>query len=282
MSTLEFIEKRKVSQLLNKGGYVLDFTNKTYQQFILEKTRIDLYSKYGQSKGKNLEAIIINENDILVGKLLLELLKYMQQDIDWVNDNNRKLFNECIQIGNKLIGRKTKITEPQSKTQKTSFDSPKYLDELKSLSNSTDTPQARGYAFEKFLNELFKANKFESRGPFKIAGEQIDGSFVLKNDIYLLEAKWTSKPIDKADLIIFNNKVTSKSGFTRGLFISYSGYTEGAINTLSNGTVVNIILMTVQELAVSLERNISLNDLLWEKVRALAEEGRYYKDIMKL
>ena len=83
-------------------------------------------------------------------------------------------------------------------------------------------------------------------------------------------------------LIIFNNKVSSKSSNTRGLFVSYSGYTTEAINTLSNGTTVNIILMTVQELAISFERNMPLKDVLWAKARALDEEGNYYKNIMGL
>ncbi len=33
--------------------------------------------------------------------------------------------------------------------------------------------------------------------------------FVLRNDIYLLEAKWTNKPTEKSDLVVFNEKVSS-------------------------------------------------------------------------
>jgi len=285
MSTLDFIEKRNISQLLNRGGYVLDFTDAKYKQFVIEKTGIDLHSKYGLSKGKNLEAIITNENDITVGKLLLELLRYMQA-IGWVNEKNLTLFNDCVKIGNKLIGREIKITVPkqiqtQAQVAETTFDFQKYLEGLKSLINFTDTPQSRGYAFEKYLNELFKANKLKPKGAFKIQGEQIDGSFVLRNDIYLLEAKWVSEQINKANLVVFNNKVSSKSGFTRGLFISYSGYTEEALNTLSNGITVNIILMTVQELYMSLESKMQLDEILWKKARALAEEGKYYKNVFE-
>ena len=284
MAKLDFIEKRKIKQLLNNGGYVLDFTNASYQEFVFEKTGFDLYSKYGLSKGKNLEAIVSNEDDIIVGKLLLELLRYMK-DINEVNNSNRNLFDECVQIGNKLIGKESKVTMPkqaQSQDTKPSFNFKKYSDKLMSLSSSTYTPQNRGYAFEKYLNELFKANELEPRESFKIVGEQIDGSFVLRNTVYLLEAKWTSKQIDKADLVVFNNKVSSKSSNTRGLFVSYSDYTTEAINTLSSGIIVNIILMTVQELAISLERNIPLTDILWKKARALDEEGKYYKHIMEL
>jgi len=284
MNKLDFIEKRKISQLLNDGGYVLDFTNATYQQFIVEKTSSDLYEKYGMSKGKNLEAIVSNESDTTVGKLLLELLRYMQT-FGFVNDNNRVLFNECVEIGNKLIGRKN--IQPISETIKTeipkpSFDFSKHLSELTSLSSSEDTPQARGYAFEKYLNALFTANGLEPRSAFRITGEQIDGSFVLKDEVYLLEAKWTSKKIDKADLVIFKDKVSTKSPFTRGLFISYSGYTDEALHTFSKGTQINIILMTVQELAISMERRMPLVEAIWKKFRALAEEGNFNKTVFEM
>ena len=284
MATLDYIERQKIKRLLNNGGYVLDFTNASYREFVIEKTGSDLYSIYGLSKGKNLEAIVSNENNIIVGKLLIELLKYMNA-MNMVNDSNRNLFDECVQIGNKLIGRETKTATPkqaQSQTQQTGtvFNFKKHLEELQLLSNSIDTPQSRGYAFEKYLNGLFKANGLEPRESFKIEGEQIDGSFVLRNTVYLLEAKWTSKLIDKANLVVFNNKVSSKSSNTRGLFVSYSDYTKEAINTLSSGTTVNIILMTVQELAISLERKIHLKDVLWAKARALDEEGKFYKSII--
>jgi len=284
MNKLGFIEKRKISQLLNDSGYVLDFTNATYAQFIYEKTGADLYSKYGMSKGKNLEAIVSNESDAVVGKLLLELLQYMQF-INKVNNGNRMLFNECVELGNRLIGRKNNTSNSNSskiEVPKPLFDFSKYLSELTALTSFKDTPQARGHVFEKYLKNLFTASALEPRSAFKITGEQIDGSFVLKNEVYLLEAKWTSKKTDKADLVIFKEKVSTKSTFTRGLFISYSGYTAEALDTFSKGTQINIVLMTVEELAVSMQRNMLLSDVIWRKVRALAEEGNFNKTVFEM
>jgi hypothetical protein len=57
-------------------------------------------------------------------------------------------------------------------------------------------PQGRGYAFEKFLQELFTAFQLNPRSPFKILGEQIDGSLELDKEIYLIEAKWQNAPVD--------------------------------------------------------------------------------------
>jgi hypothetical protein len=284
MSKLDFIDKEKISRLLNNGGYVLDFTNAKYGQFIFEKTGVDLYAKYGMSKGKNLEAIILNENNIVVGKLLLELLRYMRA-INMVNEKNCALFDECTQIGNRLIGRKVPPTVSKTlkkEPQKSSFDFSKYLSKLVELSYSEDTPQARGFAFEKYLATLFTDSGLEPRNAFRIMGEQIDGSFVLRDDIYLLEAKWTSKKTEKSDLVIFKEKVSTKSTFTRGLFVSYSGYTEEAIETLSKGTQINIILMTVEELVISMQRNIPLSEVIWKKVRALAEEGNFNKSVFEM
>lgn len=284
MAKLDFIEKQKIDSLFNNGGYVLNFTNAKYGQFIIEKTGLDLYRKYGMSKGKNLAAIVSNEGDIVVGKLILELLRYMQE-LKMVNHENTALFSECAELGNRLIGRHGMVklrTSEKQPTDVNTFDYTKCLSELIQLSSSQDTPQSRGYALEKYLNSLFKASGLDPRSAFKIEGEQIDGSFVLKDDVYLLEAKWTNKLTDKADLVVFNNKVSSKSGFTRGLFISFSGYTDGALNTLANGTTVNIILMTVQEIAISLQRNQPLAVLLWKKVRALAEEGNFYKSLYEM
>jgi len=39
---LDFLERKKISQLFNSGGYVLDFANMSYGIFILEKTGYDL------------------------------------------------------------------------------------------------------------------------------------------------------------------------------------------------------------------------------------------------
>ena len=45
-------------------------------------------------------------------------------------------------------------------------------------------PHPRGYAFQDFLNKLFTAYGLEPRKPFRLTGEQIDGSFVLENETY--------------------------------------------------------------------------------------------------
>lgn len=287
MAKLDFIERDYFERLFGMStGYVLDFSNRTFQEFVHSVMDIDIYKEYpGLSKAKILRAIIYDYNDVTVGKLLLELLRYMQAK-KMVVDGDKEVFRECFRIGNRLIGKTVKVKTPtQDKTkgqvEKTiNYDG--FLNRLKGLTDLPATPQARGFAFEEYLYDLFQVFGMEPRGSFKVVGEQIDGSFILYNQVYLLEAKWTNKAIGKSDLVVFNEKVSSKSGFTRGLYISFSGYTSGALASLSNGRVVKTVLMTVAELAIVLSQQRDLADVLWSKVRALAEEGDFNKSVLEI
>ena len=285
MAQMTYIEKDYFERLFDmETGYVLDFTNYTYQRFVADTIHIDVYKKYHNlSKAKILRAIMDDCDNVTVGKLLLGLMQYMQAR-ELVTDEKKEIFQKCTEIGYRLIGKKVsaKTVDTVPESQKIEFDFKKYLNELKDLADYHDNPQARGYQFERYLNRLFKDCALEPRESFRIKGEQIDGSFVLRNDIYLLEAKWTNKPTEKSDLVVFNEKVSSKSGFTRGLFISFAGYSSDAVETFCNGREVKIVLMTVQELAVALTREMDISTVIWNKVRALAEEGNYNKLVFEI
>lgn len=282
MAKLNFIDRGQVEELLGMGsGYVLDFTNRTFQEFVYEILEIDVYLKYPDlSKAKILRCVFNEYDNIKVGKLILELLRYMQSK-DMVGKEQVDLFKRVADIGNQLIGKSTvpvkKHIEKEVEPIKSTINYDHYVKELQRIYD-TEEPQKRGYEFETYLYKLFQAFDLEPRGSFKIVGEQIDGSFILHNEVYLLEAKWTKTPIDKSDLVIFNEKVSSKSGFTRGLFISLSGYTDEAIKTLANGRTVNIVLMSVAELGSALSMQNNLSTMLWEKIRILAEEGKCYTE----
>lgn len=285
MAQMTYIEKDYFERLFDmETGYVLDFTNYTYQRFVADTINIDVYKKYHNlSKAKILRAIMDDCDNVTVGKLLLGLMQYIQAR-ELVTDEKKEIFQKCTEIGYRLIGKKVsaKTVDTVPESQKIEFDFKKYLNELKDLADYHDNPQARGYQFERYLNRLFKDCALEPRESFRIKGEQIDGSFVLRNDIYLLEAKWTNKPTEKSDLVVFNEKVSSKSGFTRGLFISFAGYSSDAVETFCNGREVKIVLMTVQELAVALTREMDISTVIWNKVRALAEEGNYNKLVFEI
>jgi len=131
--------------------------------------------------------------------------------------------------------------------------------------------QARGYAFEKFLKDLFDAHGLAAQEPFRLRGEQIDGSFQFGSETYLLEAKWHGQLIGVAELHTFHGKIEQKAAWTRGLFVSNSGFTEEGLHAFGRGK--RVICMDGFDLYETLEREIPLNRVLEGKVRRAAETG---------
>jgi hypothetical protein len=72
------------------SGYVMSFTNYTFQQFILNSTDLDIQDvKYGnQSKANRLREFIKLENATTVKKLLTDFLNYYENDYD-LNDSEQ-------------------------------------------------------------------------------------------------------------------------------------------------------------------------------------------------
>lgn len=143
-------------------------------------------------------------------------------------------------------------------------------------------PRQRGFAFERFLQDLFEAHGLAARHSFRLTGEQIDGSFELNSDIYLLEAKWQSKPTGQDELLIFREKCKSKSTWTRGLFVSHSGFSPDGIAAFARGRATNIIGMTGQDLYFILSDEIPLIEAITKKVRQAAETGEFYVSVSQL
>jgi hypothetical protein len=53
MSSLNFLERRKLEELLGmSSGYVLDFSNRTFAEMVLESTGRDIYNpRYDNASG---------------------------------------------------------------------------------------------------------------------------------------------------------------------------------------------------------------------------------------
>lgn len=137
-------------------------------------------------------------------------------------------------------------------------------------------PQARGLRFEGFLNELFAGFGLAPRGAFRLVGEQIDGSFKLQGQTYLVEAKWHGPQIGFADLMTFSGKVAGKASWSRGLFVSNSGFTVDGLEAFSRGRQTNLICADGLDLYEVLSRKVSLIDVLEEKARRAAETNRAF------
>ena len=146
-------------------------------------------------------------------------------------------------------------------------------DEFVALHNESDR-QSAGLKLEKVLNHLFELHGLSPREPFRVRGEQIDGSFELDHEVYLLEAKWHKEPRPAADLYVFREKIEGKSKFTRGVFLSINGVTTDAVHAITQGKQPNFFIIDGHDLMMALGENVSLPVFLRRRQRLLAEQGR--------
>lgn len=132
--------------------------------------------------------------------------------------------------------------------------------------------QARGYALEKFLNQLFTVFDMAARGSFRIAGEQIDGAFTHESTEYILESRWRDGLTASTDLGAFADKVGRKLDNTLGLFISMNGFQDTAVSLHSHRRST-LILMTGADLNAVVEGRIGLPQLITRKRQHAARTG---------
>jgi hypothetical protein len=83
MAELSYPEKIVIEDILEmRGGYVLDFTDRTFRDFVGSITKVDIsLAKYSEgnsgSKANRLRSFIKLENDYILGSLLKELHAYV-------------------------------------------------------------------------------------------------------------------------------------------------------------------------------------------------------------
>lgn len=112
MAEITRIENLKLEKIFEmQGGYVLDFSNRTLNDFVLESINVELYAdKYsdkGESKANRLRTIWQKEHNYKVGTLIFKLLEYWsgKKTLSYyeITETEQNLYNECLKISNKLI-----------------------------------------------------------------------------------------------------------------------------------------------------------------------------------
>ena len=277
MSNIRAVEMMFLDELFEMGGgYVLNFSDRTFAQFFAEELNIDIddsiYARNGGSKGKRLRCLLQTVDKPTVVRTLNALWDYREA----LRENSGKPETLTSARGRllALINRLQGNTDgpPTGSQPKPAFDRAKMAQlRLDLIALSQLEPQPRGFAFEKFLKQLFDAHGLEAREPFRLRGEQIDGSFQLSNDTYLVEAKWQSAPTGAGDLHAFQGKIDQKMAWTRGLFISNSGFTDDGLAAFGRGK--RVICMDGLDLYESLDKELPINHVLDRKARRAAETG---------
>ncbi|MGM4991289.1 restriction endonuclease [Tardiphaga sp. 841_E9_N1_2] len=266
------------------GGYVLNFSNKTFAEFFAGELNIDIdqpaYSRDGTSKGRRLKCFLQSVNKETVVRTLNALWEY-REAMRARFGNEEKVVNahgQFLQVIDRIRGvaSQEQKNAPEPATNRPAI---KQLSaDLLTLSGMAS--QARGYEFEKFLKRCFDLFGMRARDAFRLQGEQIDGSFLLADQTYLLEAKWHNAPTGVSDLHNFHGKVEQKAEWSRGLFVSYAGFTSDGISAF--GKRKRIICMDGHDIYEALDREIPLSHVLGEKVRRAAETGAVFSRVRDL
>lgn len=133
-------------------------------------------------------------------------------------------------------------------------------------------PRKRGFAFERFLGDLFRAFEIEYRGSYRVGVEQIDGAFRYGGRDYLVEARWRKLPPDTNDLFDFAMKVSGKLDGTLGLIITMVAPSQDILDHVSRQSR-RVLVMDGADLAAVLEGRVTLPEALDMKSRRAAQEG---------
>lgn len=134
----------------------------------------------------------------------------------------------------------------------------------------------RGYRFESLLADLLRTDNLDPRTSYKAPGEQIDGSFFLDGTVFLIEAKWHKDKIPASTLYQFKGKVDGKLVGTIGIFLSMSGYSQDAVDALTLGKSLNLVLFDKRDIDAAINRELGFRAVLKQKLRQAAEEGVVY------
>lgn len=283
VSTLRARDMMTVEDLFIREGYVLRFSDgqtafsdRTFAQFFREELNVNIddpkWSAEGTSKGKRLRYFLRTVDAAAAVRTLKalwehrEIFRKRQRITEEVDDAHKRFVELLVHLGDRSqLGQSAPLNTAD-------FQHVKYDVIQRALMSLTDLPpHERGYQFEKFLKKLFDAFGLEAEKPFRVIGEQIDGSFVLDGDTYLVEAKWRNELSGAADLHAFQGKLDQRAAWGRGLFVSYSGFTEAGL--IAFGRARKVICLDGRDLSETFQRRLPLPEVLRRKVRRAVEHG---------
>ena len=270
-----------------EGGYVLDFSNRTFAEFFQDELDINIddsrWAAQGESKAKRLRYYLRQADRETALDTLNALWEYrvassVTADYPILEDSVREAYFRIIK---RLEGKPPEPAVPNGTDREQRVDrAVSSALAARLIEVSTMDPQARGYAFEKFLKDVFDACGMSARASFRLTGEQIDGSFMLGEQTYLLEARSRNAKVDVETLRAFNVKVEDKASWSRGLIVSQSGFTPDGLHAFGRGK--SVVCMDGLDLHEVLSRRLDLVEIIGLKVRRAAETGVAFVPVREL
>ncbi|WP_296641372.1 abortive infection family protein [Thiobacillus sp. 65-1402] len=167
MSSLNMREKRVLEDFLGMGGgYVLNFSDRTFGEFVHEAVDIEIhsdeYSIHGSSKAKKLRAFWEVESDYLVGRLLNALIDYAQDTAREPTEEAKKLAERAREIASRLLAGGPSLDDLKQKAK--SLDANHLAEQIRRMEDSVETDPSLAIGTAKELIETCCKTILSERG----------------------------------------------------------------------------------------------------------------------
>lgn len=151
---------------------------------------------------------------------------------------------------------------------------------LRRLENTT--PQLRGQRFNQFIADVLACWGI-GRVQVSVRGAgEIDVAFALDGTRFVLEAKWEAEPVGFGPIAKLSRRITQRLTGTRGVFLSMSGYTAGALGDATRGQQPDMLLLDRGHLEAMLSGLLSPADLFTELLDRASYSGNVHVPLADL
>lgn len=167
MSSLNMRDKRALEEFFGMGsGYVLNFSDRTFGEFVLEAVDIDIHSDeftiLGSSKAKKLRAFWENESDYLVGRLLKALIDYAEESTHETTEKSKSLAERCRVIVSRLLAGGPSLDDLKQKAA--SLDANHLAEQIRRMEDAVETDPSLAIGTAKELIETCCKTILRERG----------------------------------------------------------------------------------------------------------------------
>ncbi len=128
---------------------------------------------------------------------------------------------------------------------------------------------ARGRALEGLVGDLARRTGWSVRENVRTDSEEIDLVLHREREYFLLECKWQQAPIEADSIRDFYGKIANRVD-VRGIFLSMSGFSRGAVSQAEDYASSRIVLLFgAKDMSALLRREVTLESLLNVKYEAM-------------
>lgn len=167
MSSLTATDRKLLENLFEmSGGYVLDFGNRTFEEFVSESVGLDIHEdrfvSLGTSKANKLRALWKLETDQVVGKILTDLIAHAETIRTRLDESDVAKIQKCKEIASRLLA-STPCLDPLKK-HATALDAKHLAEQVRRMEASVETDPSLAIGTAKELIETCCKTILAERG----------------------------------------------------------------------------------------------------------------------